>query len=661
MAPTNKTLHPVQWYDLLLKACREGDEPLLDLVLKNLEDCTLGKELPLFLSMCEPHLPIVKKLLKRIPQYATQAFLNRIKPNPNYTPLTTSNRGKLFKCILPHFNVSLELDPDSKNSNWWSYAIFLMTVEELEKISFCTENHKHVYDELTYHGLRWCWEYFNCNTSDQITKKVQWVMHHNLLSEDSMKKVFDNLVRLDHMQSAFTIAQHLPNIKALSFTTVDTLLRSKDLSQLHEICSLLTKHNLNEHECQSILENLDNSAYRINLLEYGQVSPHTVDVIYPFMRPLATAGKTGVLLSVVKNASDYIVKKLQTDFPKLWDWDDFYIRRSGNASIAPTPDEVKTLISPLRRVDYVVAVINDNSGRSPFFFNLKASEYHNSKVVAAILGSGNKALVNKCLFEGGKVNGYEMWLKLASWADESYFTEIWKQSGSPIVLTEKDLASNSVGDVIECVLKSPLTHIFMNEDKAKQWVENASDKNLVIAAKVAARQKSPAFLNAALQKVALDLDDELEVLSASVNDLDTLKVAVQYIDPHTENSQVLSKAANKNCLEAVKFLIPLCNPKANNSAALGIAAEKGNIEIVKTLIPVSSPKDYGSRALVAAVDQQHVDVALMLWPHSIPKEARTFVDSPDFFDKCAAMWQKSQIERSLPSKNRHSHKKLRKI
>lgn len=654
MASKNKTLHPVQWYDLLLKACREGDKPLLDQVLKNLEDCTLGEELPLFLAMVQPNLAIVKKLLKIMPQYAAQAFLGCLRPNPSRPPLTASERQKLFKCILPHCHVPLEKE-------WWSYAVFLMTVEELEQISFSTENHKQVYDELTFDGLRWCLEHSHCNTADQILKKVQWVMRHNLLSEDSIKKTLDHFVRLDHIPAAFAVAHHYPNLKSLSFTTVDNLLRSKNLNQLYEIRSLLANHNLNERECQNILQCWNNGEYHINSLEYGKASEHTVDVIYPFIRYLAVADKTGTLWSVLKNASVYIIKKLRTDFPKLWNWDDFYIHLSENTSIAPTPEEEEKIISPSRWVDYISAMIGHNNGRSTFLFNLKKSDYHNSKVVSAILGSGNKALVNKCLFEGGKVDGYQMWLKLAHWADESYFTEIWQQSGAPLILTDKDLAANDVADVIECVLKSPLSHVFMNEHKAKRWADGATNKTLVIAAKVAARQKSPAFLNAVLQKAALDLDDELRVLSASVNDIETLKVAVQYIDPHIENSQVLCEAAENNCLEAVKLLIPLCNPKADNSAALLVAAEKGHIEVVKTLIPVTCPKDDGSRSLMAAVDHQHIDVALLLWPHSIPKEARNCVDSPEFFDKCAALWQKSQIEKSLPSKEGQRSKNGRKI
>lgn len=661
MGAKNKTLHPVQWYDLLLKACREGDEPLLDEVLKNLDDCTLGKDLPLFLAMGQPHFPIVKKLLKVIPQFAASAFLSRIRPHPGRSVLTSSERSKLFKCVLPHFNVPIELDPDNKNSNWWSYAVFLMTSEELEQIAFCTENHKHMYDKLTFYGLRWCLEHSNCNTADQILKKVQWVMRHNLLSEDSMKKILDHLVRLDYIPAAFTIAQSVPNIKALSFTTVDTLLRSKDLSQLHKISPLFVYHGLDLRECQNVLQKWGNGEYRINSREYGEASPHTVDVIYPFIRPLAAAEKTHVLLSVLKDCSMYIVKKLRKDFPKLWDWDEFYIHLCHKTHIAPTPQEEQKIISPSHWVDYVTAIVQSSKGVSSFLFNLKTSEYHNSKVISAILESGNKALVNKCLFEGGKVDGYEMWLKLANWADESYFTEIWKQSGAPSILTDQDLAHNEVADVMESVLKSPLSHVFMSEDKAKQWIEGASNKNLVIAAKVAARQKAPAFLNALLQKATLDLDDELRVLSASVNDIETLKVAMQYIDPHIENSQVLSEAAENNYLEAVNFLIPLCNPKADNSAALRLAAGKGHIEVVKALIPVTCPKDYGSRALMAAIDREHIDVALLLWPHSIPKEARTCVDSTEFFDKCAALWQKSQIEKSLPSQDQQKSKKGRKI
>ena len=634
---------------------------MLDQVLKNMEDCTLGEDLPLVLAMRQPNLPMVKKLLKRMPQFAAQAFLNRLKPNPGCQTLTSSERWKLFKCILPHFNIPMEADPDNKNSNWWAYAVFLMTIEELEQISFGTEKHKHIYDELTFHGLRWCLEQSGCNTVDQIFKKVQWVVRHNLLSEDSIKKTLDHLVRLDHIPAAFAIVQSTPNVKALSFATVDTLLRSKDLSQLHEISSLFAHHCLDFGECQNVLQRWGNGEYRINSREYGGASPHTVEVMYPFIRPLADHGATHTLSSVLKNCSMYIVEKLRKDFPKLWDWDDFYIHLSHKTHIAPTPEDEQKMISPSKWVDYVTALVQSSKGRSSFLFNLKTSDYNNSKLVAAILGSGNKALVNKCLFEGGKIDGYEMWLKLAHWADEAYFTEIWKQSGSPLILTDQDLAANNVADVIECVLKSPLCHIFMNEDKAKRWIDGACNENLVIAAKVAAQQKSPTFLSAVLQKVALDLNDETRVLNASVNDIETLKVAVQYIDPHIENSEVLRQAAENNCLEAVHFLIPLCNPKADNSAALRLAAGKGHIEIVKALIPATCPKDYGSRALMAAIDHEHTDVALLLWPHSIPKEARNCVDSPEFFDKCEALWQKSQIEKTLPSQDQQKSKKGRKI
>lgn len=661
MTSKNKTLHPVQWYDALLKACAEGDEDLLDQALANLDDCTLGQELPLTLALRKPNFRVVKKLLKKLPQYAAPAFLKRIKPSPQRPSLTKMERDKTFQLMLPHFDIPMDRDPRNKNSNWWSYAVFLMTIEELERVSFYTENRTQIYDELTRVGLCWCLEHSDCNTSDQILKKVQWVMRHNLLSEDSVKETLDHLVRSDHIPAAFTLAQHVPNIKALSFSTVDNLLRNKDLNQLHELSPLLDHHNLDVRECQSILQKWGNGEYRINSREYAKASPHTVDVMYPFIRPLATADKTHVLRSVLRNCSMYIVKKLRNDFPKLWDWDDFYIYLSHNTPIAPTPEDEQKMISPSLRGDYIAAFVQSTKGQSPFLFNLKTSEYHNSKVIAAILGSGNKALVNKCLFEGGKVDGYEMWLKLARWADESYFTEIWKQSGAPLILTDQDLAANDIAGVMECILQSPLSHIFMSEDKAKRWIDGASNKNLVIAAKVAARQKCPPFLNTLLQKATLDLDDELSVLSASVNDIETLKVAVRYIDPHIENSQVLREAAENNCLEAVNFLIPLCNPKADNSDALRVAAAKGHIEIVKALIPVTCPKDYGSRALMTAVDHEHIDVALILWPHSIPKEARTRVDSTEFFDKCAALWQKSQIEKSLPSQDGQKPKIVRKM
>lgn len=661
MASKNKTLNTVQWYDLLLKACKEGDEALLEQVLKNLDDCTLGEELPLFLAMCQPNFSIVKKMLKITPQYAAQAFLMRIKPNPARPSLTKRERGKIFKSILPHFAIPMDLDPSSKNSNWWSYAVFLMTPEELEQIPFSTENQKDVYDELTYAALRWCWSHPFPNTPEHITKKVQWVMRHNFLSENYSGKALDNFVCFGHTQSAFVIAKNLPNMKSLSFTTVDALLRSKDLDELHQLSSLLANHNLDNSECKHILQNWNNGEYRVDALEYGQPSLDMVDVMYPFVQPLARAGKTHVLFSQLKYCSYHMAAKLRADYPTLWDWDDFYIQLSKNVPLAPSLQDEHKMIAPSRWLDYVVANVEAFKGKLSWLFDLKKSDYQSPKMVLAILASGNKALVNKCLFEGGQIDGYEMWLKLAQWAGEDFFTEIWKKNGAPVVLTEKDMTSNNVMEIMEEIFKSPLSHIFMSEDKITQWVDIASHENLTAAAKVAARQKSPYLLNAVLQKIVLDSDDAMDVLNAAIKDMPTLKIAVQYLDPHTDCSHVLHEAAESNCLDAVNFLIPLCNPKAHNSAALQIAAANGHIEIVKALIPVSCPKDHGSRALMAAVDHEHIDVALLLWPHSTPKDARNTVDSLDFFDKCQALWEKSQIQKSLPPEDGQRRKKGRKI
>ena len=661
MASKNKTLNTVQWYDLLLKSCKEGDEALLDQVLKNLDDCTLSEELPLVLAMCQPNFAIVKKMLERTPQYAAQAFLMRIKPNPVRPSLNKRERAKIFKSILPHFHIPMVADPDDKNSNWWSYAVFLMTPEELEQIPFSTENQKDVYDELTYAALRWCWSHPFPNTPEQITKKVQWVMRHNLLSENSSKKALDSFVYFGHTQSALVMAQHLPNMKALSFTTVDALLRSKGLDELYQLSSLLANHNLDHAECKHILQNWNNAEYRVDSLEYGQPSTRTVDVMYPFIQPLAKAGKTHVLFSQLKYCSYHMAAKLRADYPTLWDWDDFYIQLSKNVPLAPTTQDAHKMIAPSRWVDYVVANVQSSKGKLPWLFDLKKSDYRSPKVVLAILDSGSKALVNKCLFEGGEIDGYEMWLKLARWADEAFFTDIWKKNGAPVVLNETNMSSNNIMEIIEEILKSPLTHIFMSEDKITQWVNMASYGNLTAAAHVAARQKSPILLNAVLQKIQLDSDDAMDVLNASVRDMPTLKIAVQYIDPYTDCSHVLHEAAENNCLDAVNFLIPLCNPKANNSAALRIAAGNGHIEIVKALIPVSCPKDHESRALMAAVDHEHIDVALLLWPHSTPKAARKTVDSLEFFDKCQALWEKSQIQKSLPPEDGKRKKGGRKM
>lgn len=646
MSNTTPKYDPVQWYDLLIKACKEGDEALLDQVLENLDDCSLGEELPLALAMCQPNISIVKKVLNRTPQYAAQAFVARIKPN--HIPLSKRQRAQIFKCVVPHFDVPMVCQPNNKNSNWWSYAVFLMTVEELEQISFSTENQEAAYDDLTFAGLRWVWEHSASNTPDQIALKVQWIVRHNLLTEDSYKTALDKFLYFGHTQAAMIIANHLPGIQALSFQTVDTLLRSRPVEQLQEILPLLQNHALSNRECQNILQSWRNDEYRINPLEYGCKNPKTVDLIYPFIRPLAAASNTRFLSSTLLFASYHVVEKLRSEFPTLWDWDDFYIQLSKNVNLAPTPEEERQMIKPAYWLDYVAAHIQSSKGKRSFLYDLKQSDYHSKTVVLAVLGSGNKALVNKCLYEGGQIDSHDMWLQLAQWADEEFFTRIWTQNGSPVVLTDEIFTSHNPIDLIEAVLQSPLSHIFMNADKIAQWVETASNKNLTVAAVVAARQKSHTMLQNVLQKVTLDSSAALDVLNASIHDIKTLQIAVQHIDPYTDSSSVLYEAAANNNLEAVNFLIPLCNPKANNSAALRVAAERGHIEIVKALLPVSCAKDNDSRALMFAIDNQHLDVALLLWPHSIPQDARDHVDSIEFFDQCAAAWQKSQLQKYLP-------------
>ena len=266
----------------------------------------------------------------------------------------------------------------------------------------------------------------------------------------------------------------------------------------------------------------------------------------------------------------------------------------------------------------------------------------------AILGSQNQALVNKCLFEGGKVEGVEQWLQLSQWSSEEFFVKVWKQMGAPSIVSNEQLAAQDCEKLLDSILSSRMPHRLLTKQMLTDWIEKASDKKLETAAIVAARHKSPIMLDAVLKKAHLSSDSKLEILNQSIKDIPTLQVAVQYIDPHQDTSSVLYEAAENNMLDAVQYLIPLCNPRANNSAALRVASELGHLRVVEALLPVSCAKDKNSRSLTCAVDGSHEDVALLLWPHCDIEEAREYVGDTDLFDQYAALWQKKKIQQSLP-------------
>lgn len=93
MAPKNKNVNSVEWYDLLLKACEKGDEPLLD----------------------------------------PPAFLSRIKPNPSRPPLTNNERESLFQCILPRFNIPKEARTCVDSVEFFDHCEALWQKSQIEK------------------------------------------------------------------------------------------------------------------------------------------------------------------------------------------------------------------------------------------------------------------------------------------------------------------------------------------------------------------------------------------------------------------------------------------------------------------------------------------------------------------------------------------------